>query len=106
VDTYWQFYRSLAPGWHSPKVLHAREIGLLQNTFVLYMNLAVSLLANSSLSFRLYASFLDGESVQSLAEMYHLSETRIQEQIEAVRLVLSKQVRLAVNRHSTIFGPA
>jgi hypothetical protein len=70
------------------------------------MNLAVSLLANSSLLFRLYASAFDGESVQCLAESHQLSEICIQEQIEAVRLTVCKQVRLAVNGHSTVFGLA
>ena len=69
------------------------------------MNLAVSLLANSSLSFRLYASALDGEPVEKLAEIYRLPESRIAEYIDAVRLTLTKQVRLAINPHSTLFGP-
>jgi hypothetical protein len=68
------------------------------------MSLAIALLSRKSLSFELYAASLDGHSVHDLALQYGMPVYRIQEQINAVRLALTHQVHLTVDRESVVFG--
>jgi hypothetical protein len=70
------------------------------------MLLAFALLTQSSLPLTLYACYLSGDSVQELAERYHLSPHWVQERIEAVRLALNMQVRLKINPRSSHFSRA
>ena len=67
------------------------------------MFLSLALLAQSSLPVYLYACYLSGESVEELADQYHLSPYWVQERIEAVRLALNMQVRLKINPRSSHF---
>lgn len=70
------------------------------------MNLALSILANRSASFRLYVDVLDGLPVTELSSLYGLSQDAIRERVDAVRLSLRHQVKLDLNRFSKVFGSA
>lgn len=61
------------------------------------MNPALKLAANRSFALSLYDFHLEGLSVAELAEAYSLPVTWVEERIEAARLCLKFQVRLAVN---------
>jgi hypothetical protein len=69
------------------------------------MPLAFALLTNYSLPFALYAAFLDGLSLEDLAQESALSKDWIAERVEAVRLTLTMQVRLSINPQSSYFHP-
>jgi hypothetical protein len=60
------------------------------------MNPAVILLANRSFRFHLYDFHLRGVSAAELADAYCRPIGWVEEQIEAVRLCLKYQVKLAV----------
>ena len=70
------------------------------------MPLAFALLAHSSLPFALYASHLEGATAQDLAKKYRLSPEWMEERIEAIRLTLTMQVRVDINRHAETFRAA
>ena len=53
-------------------------------------------LFDESISFRLYADHKKGASVAELAKLCSRSEGGVQERIEAARLCLEKQVRIAL----------
>jgi len=67
------------------------------------MQLAFALLVHHSLPFTLYAAFLNGVSVEELAEKTGLSKDWVIERIEAVRLTVTMQVRLTINPRSSYF---
>lgn len=67
------------------------------------MTFPVALLANRSLPFSLYASFIDGTPVSDLAQKTGLPEEWVAERIEAVRLTITMQVRLRINPQSSCF---
>jgi hypothetical protein len=52
--------------------------------------------ANKSLAFSLYDFHLSGVSVEKLAATYSLPVQSVEERLEAVRLCLTFQVRLAL----------
>jgi hypothetical protein len=68
-----------------------------------YMLAALSILARSSLSFSLYTAYLDGASPRELSDTHRLSVQEVEQRIEAVRLTLTMQVKLTINRRSSIF---
>lgn len=53
-------------------------------------------LFNESISFRLYSAHSTGTSVHDLAKLCARSESWVSERIEAARLCLEKQVRIAL----------
>jgi hypothetical protein len=71
----------------TPLEAHSRRIDGAPST-------VFDLLYREYLPFRLYASFMLGESPLSLAAQFGLREDWVIERIEAVRLCLDKQVRL------------
>jgi hypothetical protein len=64
------------------------------------MNPAFMLLANKSLAFGLYDFHREGVSAQQLASVYMLPVAWVEERIEAARLCLKYQVKLAVRSES------
>ena len=69
----------------------------------LYMPFALALLAGAALPFSLYAAAVDGTPIEELAALHHVSPIVVRERIEAVRLTVTMQVRLGVNRNCTAF---
>jgi uncharacterized membrane protein YczE len=67
------------------------------------MALAIALMSHRSLGFALYSAMLDGVSVEELAANYHLSVHEIRERVEATILAVTRQVRLGINPHASIF---
>ena len=65
---------------------------------------ALTILARSSLPYSLYAAYLDGASVKELAELHGLAIDEVKDRIEAVRLTLTMQVKLRLNRRFTAFA--
>ena len=53
-------------------------------------------LFDAYLPFRLYAEFMMGSSFKDLSRTFGLSEQWVEERVEAMRLCLSKQVRLTL----------
>jgi hypothetical protein len=68
-------------------------LGELHKTF---MNPPMIVHANKSLAFSLYDFHLNGVSVEKLAAAYSLPVQSVEERIEAVRLCLTFQVKLAL----------
>jgi hypothetical protein len=60
------------------------------------MNPALMIHANRSLAFSLYDFHLSGISIQELATAHSLSVHRVEECIEAVRLCVKHQVKVAL----------
>ena len=60
------------------------------------MNPGLKLLANKSFALHLYDFHLEGVSTKELAHAYSLPQTWVEERIEAARLCLKYQVKLAV----------
>ncbi len=64
------------------------------------MNPAVMLLANKHLAFSLFEFNLSGVSAKELAAAYSLPIIWVEERIEAVRLCLKYQVKLALQNET------
>ena len=85
----------------SQRIRHEIEMG--HRALLRVMPLAVALLSKRSLAFRLYAATLNGWSVQDLSDQYRMPVHRIREELDATRLALAHQLKLAINSSSTAF---
>jgi hypothetical protein len=60
------------------------------------MNPAFMVLANQSFAFNLYNLHVEGLTVKELAKAYSMPVFRVEEHLEAVRLLLKYQVGLSI----------
>lgn len=67
------------------------------------MSFAIALMAHQSLGFELYSALLNGSSIEEVSAAYRIPVHQAREKVEAVRLALSHQIRLAVNPRAGLF---
>jgi hypothetical protein len=89
--------------YHIAQQSNISEIPEPKSPPIRIMSLAIALLAHQSLGFELYSALLNGSSTEEISAAYKIPVHQVREKVEAVRLALVHQIRLAVNPAASVF---